>query len=247
MAHPTPTVLVLEHDESDPVQRLGDWLIEAGADLAICRPYAGDALPDALPDGLVCLGGRMNAWDDAATPWLADTKRLLRRAVADGTPTLGVCLGAQLLAVAGGGTVEPGAHGPEIGAYLAAKRDAAADDPLFAEVPMTPDVMQCHDDAVTALPPGSTLLLSGTGYPHQAWRQGRAAWGMQFHPETTAATVRDWARGHGVTGGPRLGPMLEEADEAATQVWRDVAHRFVALVTDPPAPRATLPITAVPR
>lgn len=242
-----PTVLVLEHDESDPVQRLGDWLTEAGADLLICRLHAGDALPDAGFDAVVCLGGRMNAWDDDATPWLPATKALLRKAIADGTPTLGVCLGAQLLAVAGGGTVQVGAAGPEIGAYLAAKRDAAGEDPLFADLPMTPDVMQCHDDVVTELPPGATLLLSSTGYPYQAWRQGRAAWAVQFHPETTAATVRDWAGSHGVTGGARLGGMLDEADEAATVVWRDLVHRFVAIIARPPAARAGLPITAVPR
>ena len=239
-----PTILVLEHDPTDPVQRLGDWLVEAGAELVICRLHAGDRLPDAF-DGLVCMGGRMNAWNDAATPWLADTKRLLRRAVADGTPTLGVCLGAQLLAAAGGGTVQKGPNGPEIGAYLAAKRDAAGEDPLFGPVRMTPDVMQCHEDAVTVLPPGSTLLLSGTGYPHQAWRQGRAAWAVQFHPEPTADTVREWARGHGVTGGPRLGPMLDEAADAAAEVWRDVAHRFVALIARPPVPRT--PLALVPR
>ena len=241
-----PTILVLEHDASDPAQRLGDWLVEAGAELTVCRLHAGEEIPREF-DGLVCMGGRMNAWDDDATPWLADTKRLLRRAVADGTPTLGVCLGAQLLAVAGGGTVQRGANGPEIGAHLAAKRDAAADDPLFAEVPMTPDVMQCHEDAVTVLPPGSTLLLSATGYPHQAWRQGRAAWAVQFHPETTAHAVREWARGHGVTDDPRLGRMLDEAEDAAAVVWRDVAHRFVAIVERPPAAWATLPLTAVRR
>jgi GMP synthase-like glutamine amidotransferase len=241
-----PTILVLEHDPSDPVQRLGDWLVEAGAELEICRLHAGDPVP-ARYDAVVCMGGQMNAWDDDATPWLADTKRLLRRALADGTPTLGVCLGAQLMAVAAGGTVQRGANGPEIGAYLAAKRDAAAEDPLFAPVPMTPDVMQCHEDAVTVLPPGSTLLLSGTGYPHQAWRQGRAAWAVQFHPEATADTVRAWAAGHGAAGGPRLGPMLDEAQEAAAEVWRALAHRFVAIIDKPPAARASLPLTAVPR
>jgi GMP synthase-like glutamine amidotransferase len=240
-----PTILVLEHDPGDPVQRLGDWLVEAGAELDVRRLHAGDAIPDAMPDGLVCMGGQMNAWDDDATPWLADVKRLLRRAIADGLPTLGVCLGAQLLAVAGGGTVQNGADGPEIGAYLAAKRDAAADDPLFGPVPMTPDVMHCHEDVVTVLPPGSTLLLSSTGYPHQAWRQGRAAWAVQFHPEPTADAVREWARGHGVTGGPRLGPMLDEAADAAAEVWRDLAHRFVAIIAKPPVTRATLAL--VPR
>jgi len=237
-------ILVLEHDPTDPAQRLGDWLAEAGAELVTCRPHVGDPVPDDGLDALVCLGGHMSAMDDEATPWLPATTRLLRRAIADGTPTLGVCLGAQLLALAGGGTVEPGADGPEIGAYLTAKRDAAADDPLFADLPMTPDVMQCHDDVVTVLPPGATLLLSSTGYPHQAWRQGRAAWAVQFHPEATAAVVRDWARGHGVVDSRRLGPMLDEADAAAAQVWRDFAHRFVEVATRPPAARRTLPMVS---
>ncbi len=239
-----PRIAVLEHDPTDPVLRLGEWLTEAGAELAVCRPHAGDELPTEF-DGLVCMGGRMSSLDDRATPWLPATKELLRRVLADDTPTLGVCLGAQLLALAGGGTVQTGAAGPEIGAYLAAKRDAATADPLFADVPMTPDVMQSHHDVVTALPAGATLLLSSTGYPHQAWRQGTAAWAVQFHPEATAAVVRAWARTHGVTGGPRLGAWLDEAEESATTVWRDVAHRFVGVIDRPPAAR--LPITAVPR
>ena len=123
------------------------------------------------------------------------------------TPTLGVCLGGQLLAAATGGTVRKGADGPEIGAYLTAKRDAAMDDPLFADVPMTPDVMQYHYDVVATLPQGAVLLLSSTGYPNQAWRQGPAAWGVQFHLETyRRERPRVGARrGHGQLTG-RLGP-----------------------------------------
>jgi GMP synthase-like glutamine amidotransferase len=237
----SPLVLVIEHDRSDPPLRLGEWLIEAGARLELCRPHAGDPVPQDTTgfDALISLGGEMGATDDDLAPWLPATRRLLAAAAADGTPTLGVCLGAQLLAVATGGEVRRGDDGPEIGAHLTAKRDAAAADPLFADVPMTPDVMQYHYDAITRLPPGAVLLLTGTGYPNQAFRVGHAAWGVQFHIETGAADLRSWGRGdpQGPPGtdrdraeaGGRLGSMLDEAEESMAVVWGGLAGRFVEL------------------
>lgn len=232
-----PRILVIEHDPSDPVLRLGDWLREAGAELTICRPYAGDPVPADLAgfDALISMGGEMGARDDDRAPWLPATRRLLAGAVAAATPTLGVCLGGQLLAAATGGTVRTGPDGPEIGAYLTAKRDAAMSDPLFADLPMTPDVMQYHHDVVTTLPPGAVLLLSSMGYPNQAWRQGPSAWGVQFHFETSADDVRAWARTEGRAPTRRLGPMLDDADEVMAEVWRAFAHRFVAVAAQPPA------------
>ena len=245
-------ILVIEHDPSDPVLRLGDWLTEAGAELTICRPHAGDVVPADLVgfDALISMGGDMGARDDDRAPWLPATRTLLARAVASATPTLGVCLGGQLLAAATGGTVRSGPDGPEIGAYLTAKRDAAMSDPLFADLPMTPDVMQYHHDVVTTLPQGAVLLLSSMGYPNQAWRQGPAAWGVQFHFETSAEDLRTWARTEGreVTG--RLGPMLDEAEEVMAEVWREFAHRFVAFAAQPPpaapsSPKRLLPVVGV--
>jgi len=155
-------ILVIEHDASDPLLRLGEWLEEAGARLTVCRPHAGDPIPASLEGyrALISMGGEMGARDDESAPWLPATRALLAAAVQNATPTLGVCLGGQLLAAATGGTVRPGADGPEIGAYLTAKRDAAMSDPLFADLPMTPDVMQYHHDVVTSLPSGAVLLLS---------------------------------------------------------------------------------------
>lgn len=225
------TVLVLEHDPSDPLLRLGPWLAEAGAAVEVRRPHAGDEIPTDPTgfDAVLCLGGEMGAYDDGVAPWLPATRRLLARAIADRTPTLGICLGAQLLAAAGGGTVTVGANGPERGAYLTARRDAAEHDPLFAGLPLTPDVMHYHDDVVSVLPPGATLLLSSPGYPHQAWRQGDAAWAVQFHIETGAEDLRRWAASQGVPLTGRFGPMLDEAADTMALVWRDVVHRFVQL------------------
>ena len=226
-------ILVLEHDASDPLLRLGGWLADAGADVHVRRPHAGDALPADLTgyDAVISLGGDMGAYDDDIAPWLPDTRALLARAVADRTPTLAICLGSQLLAAATGGTVTTGPDGPEIGAYLTAKRDAAENDPLFDPLPMTPDVMQYHYDIVSTLPPGAVLLLSSTGYPHQAWRVGSAAWGLQFHIEPSAGDLRAWGRSEGREPVGRLGPVLDQAEEAMGEVWRDFVARFVAFAS----------------
>ncbi len=224
---------------------LGDWLGEAGADVRVLRLHAGDRVPDepGAFDALISMGGEMGATDDDVAPWLPATRALLASCSAAGTPTLGICLGAQLLAVATGGQVERGPDGPEIGAYLAAKRDAAEADPLFAGLPLSPDVMHFHHDVISLLPPGAVLLLSSTGYPNQAFRIGPAAWGIQFHIEATADTLRGW--GPGGSDAPtaptgRLGPILDEAEELMGQVWRAFTHRFVELARDgvPPSPSA---------
>lgn len=224
------SILVIEHDPSDPLLRLGDWLTDAGATVEVRRPYAGDAIPDdpAQFDAVISLGGEMGAYDDEAAPWLPATRRLLAVALAKRTPTLGICLGAQLLAAAGGGTVVIGDRGPERGAYLTAKRDLAGADPLFGQLPMTPDVMHYHNDIVATLPPGSTLLLTSPGYPNQAWRQGDAAWALQFHIETDAADLRKWAADGGQPPTARFGPMLDDAAETMAAVWRDFTRSFVA-------------------
>lgn len=291
-AGPHPRILVIEHDDSAPVARLGDWLREAGADVVVVRPDRGDRLPDpagpdtpsgstpdspssavpssAVPgsagpgrptvgaptgsalsdwDAVVCMGGPMNAADDVTAPWLPATRALLAGAVRDRIPTLGVCLGAQLLALATGGSVDPGLDGPETGAHLAAKRDAANTDPLFGPLPMTPDVMHFHDDVVSDLPPGAVLLMSSTGYPHQAYRVGPAAWGVQFHIETTAAGVREWARAVGQAPTRRFGDVLDEAEGAMAEVWSAFAARFVDLAAgrgDGPAGRR-IDLTVAPR
>jgi GMP synthase-like glutamine amidotransferase len=245
-ASATVRILVIEHDPADPVLRLGEWLTEAGAELTINRPYLGDTLPAELTgfDALISMGGEMGARDDDIAPWLPATRALLSTGVRTSTPTLGICLGGQLLAAATGGTVRKGPDGPELGAHLTAKRDAAMSDPLFADVPMTPDVMQYHYDVVSTLPQGAVLLLSSTGYPNQAWRQGPAAWGLQFHIEPTAENVRDWARKEDRPLTGRFGPSLDAAEETIGEVWREFAHRFVAFARDHDPAAGVAPGTA---
>jgi GMP synthase-like glutamine amidotransferase len=250
----------VENDPSDDARRLGDWLVEGGLELAVVRPYAGDPLPDTL-DGygaLVVLGGEQSAYPDAegraGAPWFAGLERLLRKAVRERVPTLGVCLGGQLLATANAGTVERSPAGPEIGARLVARRDVADNDPIFAGVPFAPDVVQWHLDEITELPVGAVLLAASTNYPHQAFRLGDAAWGLQFHIECDIEMLAAWASDN-LDVLAELGQdpieLLESCDavlDDVEEVWRPFAQRFAELALTGPVAldRRHLPLLGSP-
>lgn len=249
---------MIENDPSDDLRRLGEWLAEAGLELTVVRPHAGDPLPESL-DGflaLVVLGGDQSAYADAAgrpgAPWFPALEGLLRKAVRHRVPTLGVCLGAQLLAQAHGGLVERSTSGPEIGPGLVGRRDAADTDPLFKWVPLLPDVVQWHADEITELPIAAVLLAASTRYPHQAFRLGDRAWGLQFHIECDADMIAGWARSdHAVLA--ELGYDAEAVVTATAgvladveEVWQPFAARFAALAKGELA-GADIPVPGSPR
>lgn len=234
-------ILVVQPSPVDPLGRLGDWLRGAGAELDVVRP-AERALPSLDDyDALVVLGGEMGAYDDIDHPWLSDVRLRLSSAVAKRLPVLAICLGAQLLAAATGGQVRPIRKGPEVGTLLVAKRDAAAEDPLLGPLPLTPDVVQFHNDEFS-LPPSAQLLASSPQCDNQAFRLGECAYGLQFHIETTPEVVLEWARNSpemAATARPgQLDPEhLVEFHAELAETWQPVAERFVRIVGTPPEER----------
>jgi GMP synthase-like glutamine amidotransferase len=247
---------VIENDPTNDARRLGEWLTEGGLELRVLRPYAGDALPAEL-DGfaaLVVLGGEQRAYPAAdgtpGAPWFPALEGLLRKAVRHRLPTLAVCLGGQLLATAHAGLVERSAAGPEVGPGLVGKRDAADDDPLFKWLPLVPDVLQWHSDEITELPHGAVLLAASTRYPHQAFRLGDRAWGLQFHIECDTAMIADWAADSALLADLGYDPERVIAACAAVmpdleEAWQPFAIRFAALAQGQLAgaePRRNLPL-----
>jgi GMP synthase (glutamine-hydrolysing) len=232
-------LLVVVVHSTDPPARLGEWLRDAGMELDERHLSGGDALPDGLDglDGMVVLGGPQSATDDEATsPELVGVRELLRQALAADFPTLAICLGAQLLAQVGGGRVREGVEGPEVGALLVAKRDTADADPLFAPLPLSPDVLQFHHDEISELPGGATLLASSPMYANQAFRVGRHVYGLQFHIETAPEIIHEWAERDvvGVAASPfdreTICRMSDEAHPHVQEAWAPFAARFADLV-----------------
>jgi GMP synthase (glutamine-hydrolysing) len=232
-------LLVVVVHETDPLARLGEWLREAGLELDERHLGLGEVLPGTLDgfDGMLVLGGPQSAMDDEATsPELVGVRTLLRQALDADFPTLAICLGAQLLADVGGGRVRKGIDGPEVGALLVAKRDAADADPVFGPLPLSPDVIQFHHDEISELPRGATLLASSPMYANQAFRVGRHVYGLQFHIETTPEIVREWAgRDHvGVAASPydreTICLLAEAVHPDIEEVWAPFAGRFADLV-----------------
>jgi GMP synthase (glutamine-hydrolysing) len=240
--------LVITHSPDEPPGTLDAWLPAAGLELDVVAPWQGDPVPERVTDhaALVVMGGPQQAYDDGSAPWLRATKELLRSAVADDVPVLAICLGAQLLAEALGGRVALGEHGIEAGARLVAKRDAAWEDPLFRDVPLTPTVLQWHDDAILDLPPGAVLLASSPKYAVQAFRAGRRAYGLQFHIEPREHTLRHWAADyaqHVLDAGGDPDALAERAVGELDEVeacWRPLVERFAELALG--RERAPLPV-----
>src|SRR5208282_569368 len=132
----------------------------------------------------------MGVYETGKYGFLESECKLIRELVARGRPVLGVCLGAQLLASALGARVFPG-HKPEIGFGSVQLTRAGNDDPLMGRAGPAVPVFHWHGDTFD-LPQGATLLASSRDYPHQAFRFGNCAYGLQFHLEPDSGVWSAW-------------------------------------------------------
>ena len=235
----TTRILVVEHEAQCPPAHLGTWLVDAGADLEVCRPWAGDDVPDLVGpegpayDGFVVMGGSMGAHDDETHPWLPAVKEQVRVAADAGVPTLGICLGHQLIAVALGGTVERNPRGQQVGLYdVGWTPDAAADELVGHLGPVR--AVQWNNDLVTALPDGAVALAQTEHGELQAARFAPTVWGVQVHPEADLPLVTSWAAGDRddhLERGIDQAALLTEIDAAREELdraWRPLGAALAA-------------------
>ncbi len=180
--------LIITHlpDRQDGIVR--EALEAAGCSVIERNPGDSAALPSAQDiAGVVTLGGRQSATRVAQDPFLVAEVDLLQQALEQRVPVLGMCLGAQLLAVAAGGAVSYAGHmnagWPELSVL-----PAAADDPLFGPFPARMPVLKWHEDIIE-MPPLATELGTTPGPGAALFRVGECAWGSQAHLELTPSML----------------------------------------------------------
>lgn len=187
-AAPRPILIVLHQEQSNPGQ-VGQRLSARGLPLDIRRPRFGDPLPTTLARhaGVVIFGGPMSAND--RDDYIGREIALAALAMREERPLLGICLGAQMMAIALGAKVapHPQAH-VEIG-YHAIEPTGHAD----IGGPWPDRVYQWHREGFELAAGTVPLALADGAFANQAFRYGRAAVGVQFHPEITYAMVARWS------------------------------------------------------
>jgi GMP synthase (glutamine-hydrolysing) len=190
-------ILAIEQDPTLPgLGLLGRVVRARGLPLVSAHAWEGDLDGLRARDfaGIVPLGGSMHAWDEERLPYLGRERELLREAVDEGVPVLGICLGGQVLARALGAEVRP-AERPEVGWQLVEATVEAAGDPLLAHLREPVGVYQWHLD-VFDLPAGAVQLARSDQSEQQAFRYGERTWGLQFHPEVDAPLFAGWLQNY---------------------------------------------------
>jgi GMP synthase-like glutamine amidotransferase len=185
----------LQHVPFEGLGCIEPWLEKIGHDVSCTRLWAGERLPDiGNVDGLVVMGGPMGVYDEAICPWLAEEKAFIKKSIAQNTPVLGICLGAQLIAEALGAPVKKNRQ-REIGFF-----PVAGDGKIF---PAEFTAFHWHGDTF-GIPEGAVYLASSAACVNQAFIYKDNVLALQFHLETTEQSLLSLYEHcqDEVTGGP---------------------------------------------
>ena len=184
-------VHTLQHVAFEGLGSMESHLLARGHVLTFTGLYRDEPLPapDDL-DWLIVMGGPMSVNDTGRHPWLVDELALISACIDAGKRVLGICLGAQLIAKALGGTVRPNAH-REIGWFPVRRVDDAAGSPLAAVFPDNCEVFHWHGETFAILE-GATQLMESPWCANQAYVVDGRHFGMQCHVEMTPELIRTW-------------------------------------------------------
>ena len=186
-------VLIIKHTDLEGPGLIEYCLAQEKISSQILELKPGVHLPKL--DGfthIVFLGGPMNVYEEDRYPFLRDEDLFIKEAIQRGRLVLGICLGAQLIAKALGAKVSK-APLKEIGWYNVSLTNIGSHDPLFSKLPKTFSIFQWHGDTFE-IPRSGKLIATSNSVPHQAFRYGDNAYGLQFHFEVTMEMITEWMK-----------------------------------------------------
>lgn len=215
---------VFQHVSFEDLGTLAPDLQNRGYDITVLEPGIDDPTPALDADLLVVLGGPIGVYETDRYPWLATEVEIVRARIARDMPTLGICLGAQIIARAAGMSVYPGEQGKEIGWAPVILTDAGRRSPLRV-LDDSPMVLHWHGDTFD-IPSGARLLASTERYANQAFTLGRAILGLQFHLEIDPSYTERWLVGHAVELAASGVDVVSLREESARQTRvREIGYR----------------------
>ncbi len=188
--------LCIQHISFEDLGSCGPVIKDAGFAVDM-RRIGVDPIPESVvrdAELLVLLGAPLGVYDAKTHPYLADEIAWAHQRLKIGRPTLGICLGAQIMAAALGAEVYPGTE-KEIGWKIINVKDGASKNPLQPLVGVP--IFHMHGDNI-ALPAEAECLASTDLCPVQAFRVGDCALGLQFHLEIDPTRIEQWLIGHWV-------------------------------------------------
>jgi GMP synthase (glutamine-hydrolysing) len=185
-------ILVFQHGPFEDLGVFGEVLDKQSAYCRVIRLFHGEMPAENWEriTALIVLGGPMSAADEESFPFLRWEKRIIRAAINDEVPVLGICLGAQLVAITLGAALYEGPV-KEIGWNSITMTPHGQVDSLMGYLPENATVFQWHSNGFE-LPSGAVRLASSTNYENQGFRVGRSIYGLQFHLEVTPRMIERW-------------------------------------------------------
>lgn len=216
--------------------RFPHWIrVAAGldeSDTVVVNVEHGEALPPHEQFAATLITGSAAFVTDHAD-WSERSAQWLREAAHAGMPLLGICYGHQLLAHALGGEVAYNPAGRESGTIQLDLHPPACEDPLFRDLPSRFPAHATHLQTVLRAPDGATVLARSAQDNCHAFRWGRHAWGMQFHPEFATHHMRGYVHARADCIARHGGCARAVArDVSAAPVARQLLRRFVRLARD---------------
>ncbi len=223
-------ILVVKHVVSEDAGLIGDLLRERGCKASTVELEKGDSLPASLSpfNAVVFMGGPMGVYDEERYPFLIEEDKLIKEAVSNGIPFLGVCLGAQLLAKACGARVHSAACS-EIGYFDISITPEGKGDPIFSGVPPSIKVFQWHNDTFD-IPAGGVLLATAEECRNQAFKIGKNAYGLQFHIESTPEMVSLWLNEDLSNPDPTIKERAEKIISEADKVYNAMLSYYKLII-----------------